>query len=966
MSRLASVLRALADLAPGDTSDAVLWDVTGGGDQPFAWLGDHVDPHPVFSQTHPRIAPLPWRREERAIDRLRAQDALHREERLLRAGWLFLCGPTRVGSTTRNVCTPLLERPVRIGFQLGQAVLDPIGDPELVLPADRRTAAIQHPFAEIDPPPPPPPTPKPGIDLVLEVVFGQTSVSIAPPRRTAGELAHDPRLVSWVQQVVAAAGLPPVARVLADPKGLGRARAGSELVVVVGTGLYLAEPPRVTAGRGSLLEWAERRGIDRTALAHLYGLGGHDDQVPRPGDPDVPQPLPLTVAQADAIARARNEHITVVSGAPGNGKSHLVCAAAIDAVAQGRSVLVTTPTEHAADVLGELLDRQPGPTPIMFGSTAGRRRMIEALEAATPVPGREVDRLRQVAMHATEERRRAERVVLGALERELRATRADRWTAQLPELRAAVPGVFAPGADLAEVGRRVDALQARPSWWRRRRLRSLVGCAPIVGVDAVAAAVLAAADVRAQLELDTVGGTSLGAAWDVLLSAEAAERAAEGRLVDALARHEDRWRGAGRRAVAGLLAALPAGRAVRRAALDVIDADALVRAVPLWVGTLRDVEDLLPARPGLFDLVIVDEAAQVDQFRAAGALLRADRAVVVGDPRQLRHVSFVADVDVAAALARHGVGDLADRLDVRRQSLFDVAAGASAVTFLDEHFRSVPHLIDFSARRFYGGRIRVATRNPVNEAEDAIDVVRAPDVPGEVAVVVDLVARLVADGVVGIGAITPFRAHADAIEAAIIDRFDPEVIEAHGLRTGTAHAAQGSERDHLVVALGLAVDDPPARWRFAEDPNLFNVLVTRGRRRVTIVTSLPERGFRPGIVADYLRHADHPPAAPTTAPATTPWVDELAAELERNGVAVRVGYPVGRWTVDICAGTGGSAVALDCAVHPDGPAAHVERHRGLRRAGWRVVDAFPSRWEGDAAAAAVELATEFRGGGGPP
>ena len=58
-------------------------------------------------------------------------------------------------------------------------------------------------------------------------------------------------------------------------------------------------------------------------------------------------------------------------------------------------------------------------------------------------------------------------------------------------------------------------------------------------------------------------------------------------------------------------------------------------------------------------------------------------------------------------------------------------------------------------------------------------------------------------------------------------------------------------------------------------------------------------------------------------------------------------------------GTGAEAVALDCAVHPDGPEAHVERHRTLRRAGWRVVDAFASRWDGDAAAAAVELRTEL-------
>jgi hypothetical protein len=60
--------------------------------------------------------------------------------------------------------------------------------------------------------------------------------------------------------------------------------------------------------------------------------------------------------------------------------------------------------------------------------------------------------------------------------------------------------------------------------------------------------------------------------------------------------------------------------------------------------------------------------------------------------------------------------------------------------------------------------------------------------------------------------------------------------------------------------------------------------------------------------------------------------------------------------VDLCAGTGDGAVGLVCAVHPDGPAAHIERQLTLLRAGWRLVDAFASRWGGDPVRAALELA----------
>ena len=81
----------------------------------------------------------------------------------------------------------------------------------------------------------------------------------------------------------------------------------------------------------------------------------------------------------------------------------------------------------------------------------------------------------------------------------------------------------------------------------------------------------------------------------------------------------------------------------------------------------------------MFDLVIVDEATQVDQIAAAPALLRGRRCVVAGDTRQLRHVSFTSDQAIRSALDAAGITDATDaaRLDVRRMSLFDLAATAA-------------------------------------------------------------------------------------------------------------------------------------------------------------------------------------------------------------------------------------------------------------------------------------------------
>jgi hypothetical protein len=437
-------------------------------------------------------------------------------------------------------------------------------------------------------------------------------------------------------------------------------------------------------------------------------------------------------------------------------------------------------------------------------------------------------------------------------------------------------GAFARGGR-GGPGRRIAALLAAAErdgdGWittlRRRlaaaRLRSAAG-APVTP-PLVRRALAAARSRRAAAELATTGGTRIGALWDELFAADAAAAEALGRHVEAVARRArvaDRGRTA---AVTGLAMALRSGRASRREQLRRIDAAALTAALPLWIGALTDIDDLLPEQPGLFDLVILDEASQIDQLRAAPALLRARRAAVVGDPRQLRHVSFVADADQRRVLGDVASPALAARLDVRRMSVFDAAAAVSPVSFLDEHHRSVPHLIAFSDRRFYGGRLKVRTRHPATETVDAIHVVHVRGAivddgvnVAEVAAVGEQIGRLADQGATSIGVISPFRAQADALEAMLLDRFDVAAIDRLGLRVGTVHAFQGAERDIIVLSLGLTSADADQRRRFVEDPHLCNVMVTRARRRMVVVTSLEDAGN--GIVADFLEHARCPPAPP--------------------------------------------------------------------------------------------------------
>jgi len=462
--------------------------------------------------------------------------------------------------------------------------------------------------------------------------------------------------------------------------------------------------------------------------------------------------------------------------------------------------------------------------------------------------GISADRLRADAEAVEEAAERATAVRVGiatALEIERRAADLPRWEPLLPGLRIEAPGAFEVGFDVAKARR----LAGRRGWFARWRLRRRLGASAAVppGVLDAAAASQAAALLAA------TGGTDLGPAWPALFEADAALATAVGTAMRDRATAWWRLDREARRSAVALAAALQAGRNRRRELLAGLDGPALVRALPLWVGTVTDVEDLLPPVPGLFDLVILDEAAHIDQIRAAPVLARAKRALVVGDPRQL---------------------------------------------------------------------------------------------------------RLAGKGATDIGVITPFRGQADALEAALLSAFPVDEIERLGLRSGTVHGFQGSEADIVIASLGLVDGDGPARHRFVADPNLFNVMVTRARRQMVVVTSLSSAN---GLVGDYLSYASS--LAPPVASSSTVdgWVADLAAELGKAEIPVRVGYPVGGWHLDLCVGDGEAAVGLVCGVHPDGVAAHIERQETLLRAGWRLVDAFPSRWAGDPVRAALDLGPRLSG-----
>lgn len=949
-----AALRVLAELAP-DRREPPL-DASLGGQSPIAWVGSL---NSVFREGEGSLLTLGagvlpvmppafvsvWSTPE--LRELQRRTAVAPGVARLQLGWMWARGEVRRGDRTVPLLLPLLSRSVRFDTRVAPALVPTSPWSIWPLVSDARV----------------------GARLEAEAQFGGGSLDDSSPPALLARLYN---LRNWVLEVLDASGLPPVDAI--GPPNAGLPGPGA---VTAGFAVYAERPADPGHPQETLRTWATTAGAASTALASLYaGAPTASESGSAPTEPpavdaagtsdearrSTRSPLALNDRQADVVLAARRAPITVVSGPPGTGKSQTAVAVALDTIAQGQSVLVATQSATAADVLADLLDRVPGPTPVLFGggerATALAAKLADGAEP--PVDG-EAEARRRSAEAAAAEIDAAVRIGLDA------AAAHDAWSAAAPTVAvhaAVAPRLFdGTAADHRAIEELLD--RARPSerdgWWARRRrrsadreLRAAVGAGPGPDLDAIARAVEVAgwrASAQTPSPLDGDGERR----WDALVSTHEARRDARAR---ALAAEVARRTASGHRAVAALATALRSGRATRRAHLATIDVRSLTSALPLWVGTLTDIESMLPAVAGAFDVVILDEASQIDQVSASAALLRAERAVVIGDPRQLRFVSFVADDTVRAAVESNGAQALRDRLDVRRVSAFDLAASASPVVFLDEHYRSGPHLIGFSARRFYDDRLHVATRHPRNESADLIDVRR---VSGErvdgvnraevEAALEELEVALARPGTT-VGLISPYRPQVDALRTAVGDRISLEVLESRRVRIGTVHQFQGTECD--VVIASFAVSDRSGRDRsFLEDPNLFNVLVTRARQRLLVLASLDDPP--PGLLHDYLRWGSTPPGPPTPLPIDHEWTGRVADALRDCQTTVRAGYPVGRHVLDLVVGDGDRAMAVSTRVHPEGASAHIRRHLALARAGWNQTEAFAVAFDDDPVAAAFGL-----------
>jgi superfamily I DNA and/or RNA helicase/very-short-patch-repair endonuclease len=357
-------------------------------------------------------------------------------------------------------------------------------------------------------------------------------------------------------------------------------------------------------------------------------------------------------------------------------------------------------------------------------------------------------------------------------------------------------------------------------------------------------------------------------------------------------------------------------RRLQSTILEEEDFKPLLEAFPCWCVTTYAVSDSLPLKPGMFDVAIIDEASQCDIASCFPILFRAKRAVIVGDDKQLPHMSFLEKAKEQSFLSQYGIPEKYQLMwRFRTNSMFDLADYYSINSvMLDEHFRSLPPIINFSNQEFYNSRMRIMKKDL--DDEKVIELVYVPegkvdfDATRNLPEIEALVKRLHEvviederknpDNPVSIGIISPFRAQVEQLKLSVSKVLSDHMIRKHQIEIGTAHTFQGDERDIILISWAFADNSYTQSLIFLQKPNLFNVAITRGRKKVINFISknpaeLPQGHFRNYI--SYIKEYEAPPADIDSY--KNSFEKEVAEAIRELGHEVKAGVEIAGFNADL-------------------------------------------------------------------
>lgn len=628
-------------------------------------------------------------------------------------------------------------------------------------------------------------------------------------------------------------------------------------------------------------------------------------------------PVPATSVRLPVTLSANQEHIlrevphndlSLVIGPPGTGKSFTIAALAADRLSQGQSVLIASKNIQAVNVVADKIEQEMGLKGVVVraGKKDYRKHLSKRLQ----------DWLHGFGIHrySTADLRRKQ-------------AKVNQLTKQINKLEQMLSL-----RESYEQKHGQQILTGESRWWQRWNLyilkKRLTGILPM---------------------------------WDLWLkledrlqflhkhSRELLEMYFHIHLFKALNTY--------RQDLQTFLQALKSKTGQQKEDLfQTVDFRRVLDALPIWVVNTADVNRVLPLQKELFDVVIIDEASQCDIASALPLLQRAKRAVIVGDPKQLRHLSFLSRARQSQMASQLKIGHLPEnKLAYRDKSLLDLVSDGIShqgqVFLLDEHFRSLPEIIAFSNHHFYERQLKIMTATPETLNEKAVFLHQGTGVrvkqgynKEEADKVLDFLLSIAKteeplspELCQSIGIISPFRDQVNYLRKLIAEHVSNQQLNRHKVLVGTPFEFQGEERDLILLSFTIDATAAAGVFRYLDREDVFNVAITRARTAQHLFMSIdPAKIPTQHLLSKYIdfigqKEPKHPKAA--SLPPEDLFMDEVIGLLQEWGIeSIYKNYLIAGVEIDLVLVHEGKTYCIDLVGYPG----YYERALPISR--WKMLD----------------------------
>ena len=362
-----------------------------------------------------------------------------------------------------------------------------------------------------------------------------------------------------------------------------------------------------------------------------------------------------------------------------------------------------------------------------------------------------------------------------------------------------------------------------------------------------------------------------------------------------------------------------------------IDFQKVLKVFPVWLVNLKELNQYLPLKDGLFDLVIIDEATQCDIASSIPLFFRGNRAIVVGDPKQLRHVSFMSYQKQRELATKFEVEEFHEKLlDYRNSSILDVVMetlkSQEQAHYLDEHFRSMPDIIGFSNRAFYNDSLNIMTYKSQSDLKENIKIIEVDGVRDkngvnkkEIELIFENIKNRInlSEEIYSVGIISPFAKQVKEIQKQVTDYFSKEELAKLDLLIGTPYHFQGEERDEVHISFVVDSETKANVFTYLNREDVFNVAITRARNYQFLYVSIRDIPFNSShLLHRYLLFVNQGRKKTEVNTTLDLFLNEVRIWLQKFNLKVNVAYEIAGVEVDLLVEIKGKLYALDLVGYP--------------------------------------------------